>query len=175
MFINILIILVESLYFYIALKNIKNINKKVDKIKLFIGIIFADLLSEIIFHSSIFRYILYPAIIFIVLKMINKETRFYDFFVIVSLIGFKILIEFLVVLLFLKGIITNYCIIVCIFETLSILLICLLKKNINKLYKLISKEWNNKNEFYVRYLFLIIFNFLILFFIFNLIKVKEVL
>lgn len=168
------ILIVETYFFYIPLKEIKEIQNKKDKIILFIGIFLANILSTLIFNSSIFRYILYPILIFIILKIINNETRIYDFFVISCLIGFKFLIECLIAFLFNNNLLNLYVIFVFIMEFISIFFAIIMKNILEVMYNKISNYWDCNKKFYLRYFMLITFNSLILFFIYNLIKIKEV-
>ena len=158
------ILIVETYFFYIPLKEIKEIKNKKDKIILFIGIFLANIISTLIFNSSIFRYILYPILIFIVLKIINNETRIYDFFVISCLIAF----------LFNNNLLNLYVIFVFIMEFISIFFAIIMKNILKVMYNKISNYWDCNKKFYLRYFMLITFNSLILFFIYNLIKIKEV-
>lgn len=171
---NILVLLVEALFFYIPLKDIKKIKDFKNKFKLYIGIFLSNIISTLIFGTSIFRYILYILLIFILLKFINKKTRMYDFFIISFLLGFKLLIEFILAMIFYSNLLNLYFIFLFIMEMLCIISAILIKNFLNQIYIFIIKHWNYNKKFYLRYSMLILFNSLILFFIYNLIKIKEV-
>lgn len=170
---NILVLLVEALYFYIPLKEIKHINFKRDKFKLYIGIFLSNIISTILFNNQIFRYTTYPILIYITIKIINKESRVYDFFIISFLMGFKFVLEFLISIMLINKL--DMLVIIFIFELTNILSVIILKNIIIKIYKLLCNKWNGYNTFYLRYILLIIFNLLIFFIIYNLIIIKEVL
>lgn len=170
MFINILILLLEILFCYIIL--IKVINNR-HKLLLFIGIGFSIVISGLIFGNSIFRYFALPVLVYIILKLLYKETSISSFFIITLILFYKFLIEFCVVMLLYGKI--DYIYIVFIFETILIITAIIFSKYINKINETISKLWNGIHEFYFRYLFLITFCSFILFTIYNLMKIKEVL
>ena len=173
---TIAILIVETYFFYIPLKEIKEIKNKKDKIILFIGIFLSNIISTIIFNTSIFRYILCFIIIYIFIKMFKldyiKNNTFYDFFVIPTLFLLKMILEFIIYLIFFKFV--NYIFFVIILETTCICFINLFKKYYKKIYKLIQENWNNEKSFYCRYTILVTFNTIIMFLIYNLIKIKEV-
>lgn len=170
------ILIIETYFFYIPLKEIKEIQNKKDKVILFIGIFLANILSTLIFNKSIFRYILCFIIIYIFIKMFKldyiKNNTFYDFFVIPTLFLLKMILEFIIYLIFFKFV--NYIFFVIVLETTCICFINIFKKYYKKIYKLIQENWNNEKRFYCRYSILIAFNTIIMFLIYNLIKIKEV-
>ena len=171
---TIFILIIEAYFFYIPLKEIKEINARKDKFKLYLGISLANIISTIVFNTSIFRYILYLLLMFFMLKSINNKTRIYDFFIISFLLGIKLSIEFIIAILFYSNLANLYTIFVVIMETSCILFAVILKKILKKIYKRIIVYWDCNKKFYLRYFMLIAFNSLILFFIYNLIKMSEV-
>ena len=171
---TIFILFVEALFFYISLKQIKDIEGIKNEIKLYLGIFISNIISTLVFNSSIFRYILYLILIFFVLKNIDKKTRLYDFFIISFLLGFKLFIEFLIATLFHNNLSSLYTIFVLMMEILCILFAIITRKPLKQIYKKIINYWDCNKKFYLRYFMLITFNSLILFFIHNLIKISEV-
>ena len=171
---TIFILFIEALFFYIPIRHIKSINNLKDKIKLYIGIFLANIISTLIFNTSIFRYILYPILIFLTLKIINKNNRVYDFFIITFLMALKFIIEFIIAMIFYNNLVNLYVIFVIVMQTICISAAILLRKVINKIYKFIIKQWDYNKRFYLRYFVLISFNLFILFLIHNLIQIKEV-
>lgn len=169
---NIFVLLVEALFFYIPLNEIKEIKNKHTKIKLYIGILFANILSTLIFNNLIFKYILYPIIVTLVLKILKLNAKFYDFFLFSLEMLIKTFIEFILYLLLFYNL--NYFCFVVILEFISIFIICLLKNKIKYLYTKIVKLLDSRFNFYCRYILLIIFNILILSLLYNLIKMAEV-
>lgn len=171
---TIFILLIEALFFYIPLKEIKDIKTRKDKIKLYIGIFLANIISTLIFNTSIFKYILYPILIFFTLKFVDKNSKVYDFFFISFLMAFKFLIEFLIAMIFYNNLANLYTIFVIIMEFLCIFSIILVKNILKNIYKKIIFYWNYNKKFYIRYSMLIAFNSFILFLIYNLIQKMEV-
>ena len=171
---NIFILLVEALFFYIPLKKIKEITNKKDKINLYLGIFISNIISTLIFKSSIFRYILYFILIYILLKIINHKTRLYDFFIISFLLGYKLLIEFILAILFYNNILNLYVFFVIIMQIICVIFSIIITKKLKLIYNKIIKFWDCNKKFYLRYFMLISFNSIILFFIYNLTKMSEV-
>ena len=171
---TIFILFIEALFFYIPLKEIKEIKTKRNKLKLYLGIFLANIISTLIFNNSIFRYILYPVLIFTTLKIINKKSKIYDFFIISFLMAFKFIIEFLIVIFFYNNLAKYYVIFVIIMQFSCIFIINLIKNRLRYIYKRIKYYWNYNKKFYIRYFALITFNSFILFLIYNLIKMSEV-
>lgn len=172
---NIIVILVETLYFYIPIMEIKKY--KNNKIWVYCVLIIAERLSYFIFKDSIFRYLFYCSFIYLLIFAFEKDkenkNKLFDFFIVPILFFVKAIIEYITYLIFFKYV--NYIIFVSILETLCILFAILLKGKFFEIYLKIKENWNSNKEFYCRFLFLIIFNSFILFLIFNLIKIKEVL
>lgn len=170
MFINILILLLEILFCYIIL--IKVINNR-HKLLLFIGIGFSIVISGLVFGDSIFRYFALPVLIYIVLKLLYKRTSVSSFFTITIILFYKLIVEFIFMGLLLK--IFPPVFITFIFEIILIISAIIFSKYVRKINLIIQKKWKGIHEFYFRYLFLITYNIFILFCIYNLIKIKEVL
>lgn len=170
MFVNILILILEIIYYYVILiKVIKNRHK----LLLFIGIGLSIVLTGLIFGSSIFRYFALPLLIYIILKLLYKRTCISIFFTITIILLYKLTIEFIFMKLLLE--IFSPIIITFIFEFLLIISALLFSRYIRKFNILIQKKWKGIHDFYFRYLFLTTYNIFILFCIYNLIKMKEVL
>ena len=174
---NILVLLVEALFFYIPLKEIKQVKDFKNKIKLYAGIFLSNIISTLIFGASIFRYMLPFLIIYLIIRNLNKNNKTkntaYDFFIIPLLFFIKMIIEYITFFFIFK--LVNYIIFVIILEIFSILFVVLFKNLYIKVYNIIKDMWNNSSKFYCRYSILIIFNILILFLLYNLMKIKEVL
>lgn len=169
---NIFILLVEALYFYIPLKEIKEIKSNKNKLLLYFGILSSNIISVLIFGSSIFRYILLFLFHFIIISLIQKKMKFLDFYICPILFFIKIIIEFVIFLLLFNKI--DYILFTFILEIISILSTVIFNKKYINLYKIIDNKWSSANKFYARYMILITFVSLILFLLFNLIKIKEV-
>lgn len=172
---NIIVILIEALYFYIPIIKIKKYKRK--RIWVYLVLIIAERLSYFIFKDSVFRYLFYFSFIYLSIFAFEKDkqnkNKLFDFFIVPILFFIKAIIEYITYLIFFKYV--NYISFVLILETLCILFVLLLKRKFLNIYLKIKENWNSNKEFYCRFLFLIIFNSFILFLIFNLIKIKEVL
>lgn len=152
----------------------KKLDTNKNKLILYLGILLADIVSELIFKQGIFRFILYFIIIFFTLVLIKKKKiKFYDFFIAPIFLFIKAIIEYLLYLSIFD--ILKYEYFVIILEAVSILFVVLFNNVFINIYKKIKKLWTGKNKFYFRYTILIIFNTSILFILYNLIKIKEVL
>lgn len=176
-FINILVLFIENFYFYIPINEILRNNTTKEKIILYFKIFFLNILSTLIFKDSIFRYIFSFISMYLSIFYFSKENKnknkILEFFIIPILFFVKAILEYLVYILFFNMV--DYILFVIILETISLLVVILLKNNYLKIYYKIKGFWNGGKEFYFRYLILVIFNVFIIFLIFNLLKIKEVL
>jgi hypothetical protein len=167
-----IVTLVETIFFIFPLIIIKEIKSKKVIAILYLSIVLISLSTGTLLQGSIFKYVLFPILIFIYLKYFVKETNFYDFFIIVIEQILKTLIEFACYLLFFNKV--DYIWFVIIMEALSIFIIFLFGKFTLNFYKKTIKKCNGDKKFYYRYILLILFNSLILFTIYNLILMKGV-
>lgn len=165
---TIFILLIEALFFYIPLKEIKDVKTRKDKIKLYIGIFFSNIFSTLISGNSIFKYILYPLIVTIILKLLKLNAKFYDFFLFSIEMFIKTIIEYIIFLILFYYL--DYFYFVIILETISIITIFLLKVKIKYLYNRIQNLLESRFNFYCRYSLLILFNLLIIILLYNLIQ-----
>jgi hypothetical protein len=171
-FFNILVYILETLFCYIILNSfLKNNNKK--KIALFFLVMLILCLGDFLLNSSILKHIYYIVMFFILLKIFNAKTRIvYTVSITITLFA-KYLIEFITVCLFFNKI--NFNILVIIFELLSIVFALWFGKNMGKINHKFLKWWNSSKSFYFRYLCLIGLNLFVLFILYNLMLIKEVL
>lgn len=172
MIIAITILLLETLYCYIIFKEFDIIGKN-KKMILFISILAIIVVSGLIFNTSIFRYLFLPISYWILIKILNTKNKIYNFAIILTILFFKFIIEYIVMLLLYNRI--NVVFINFIFEFISIIFALTISTKIKSIQNSISKLWNNSKAFYFRYTFLTLINVFILFLIYNLIKLKEVL
>lgn len=170
---DIIVTFFESIFLLIPLINIKKIKSKKKILLLVFGIFISIILSSILFKKSIFKYLLMPSLIFTTLKSLEKNTCYYDFFIIVLELLLKIIIEFICYLIFFN--LVNYIWFVIIMETICLIIILLLNKFIPKIYNVTFKKWKGRKRFYFRYILLILFNSFIFFLIYNLLLIREVL
>lgn len=165
---TIFILLIEAYFFYIPLKEIKDIKTRKNKVKIYIGIFLANIISTLIFGNSIFKYILYPLTVTIVLKLLKLNAKFYDFFLFSIEMFIKTIIEYIIYLILFNCL--NYFYFVIILEFISIITIFLLKDKIKYLYNKIQNLLESRFNFYCRYLLLILFNLLIIVLLYNLMQ-----
>ena len=171
MVLSIIILLLETLYCYIILKEFDILGKK-NKIILFVSILAIIMLSGIVLNGSIFRYLFLPISFFIVIKLLNNRNSISFSCIILIALFIKYLIEFISVILLINNL--DIYTISFIFEFISITFSLLFAKYVKNIKKIILKLWNSSKKFYIRYIFLICINIFILFIIHNLIQMKEV-
>lgn len=165
-------ILIENLFFYIGIKNCKPLQGTRSNILLYLGILLIVYLTAPI-SLNVFRFVISIVLFQFLLMLIYRKTyRIYDVFLIVFNMLIKLIIEYFIFGLAFNG--TANTISVCIvFSLMNILQTCL-KPMYFSLYKLMKVVWSDKNKFYYRYILLIMTNGLMLFVIYSIIKVKEV-
>ena len=172
MIVSILVMCIEVLFLAFPLYKIKEIVHLKEKIKLFCLIFVSNIISTLLFNGSIFKFILYILLMFFSLKLTKRNTKYCDIFIVIITLGFKILLDYLVYLIFFK--LLEYFYFLIILEIITLLIIYPISKIIYKIYKNILKMWNSRQEFYFRYILLILFNSLIMLIIYTLLKIKEV-
>ena len=172
MIINLFTLTSEILYLYFLLKQTIIIKSKKQKILLICGICFSIMCSGAIFESTIFKYLLLTLFLYLSLKLVDRHTSISVLFTITFILLYKFIIEILTVFSLYEILDVN--IIIIIFEILLLICSIIFSKIINKLNYKISLLWNGIKKFYIRYLFLIVYNIFILFTIYNLIKISEV-
>lgn len=166
MLFNILVIILEVLYYSFFLK----FAKKEGKLwKYILAFIIISLIGVIIGTSSVLSYFALLVMIVLGLKYITRiNVTNYDLLVICVMLVFKILIEGLCFLLIYN--LVNVYIFTLIIDIIKIGIVLLLKNKLNKLYNFMQDKWNN-NNFYIRYIFnIFLFIFIIMSFAFIIIK-----
>ena len=172
MIISIIVMIIEVLFISVPLMKIKEIYALKDKIKLFVLIFLSNIISTLFSNSSIFRYILYIFLILLSLKIVSKNIKFRDLFIIVIEMIIKTLLDFIIYLMYFNNL--QYFYFLLILEFFTILSIYPSTNFIFNIYNNIFKMWNGNLKFYFRYLLLVLSNTLIIFLIYNLLKIKEV-
>lgn len=163
--------ILENLYFYLGVVSIKPLNGKIKNLFLFVGIIAINYIS-IRFYLNIYRYIFSIALFYLLLfALYTKSTHIYDIFMISFYMLSKLIIEFTYFVIILRNKINDSNIFAC-FIVLIIFQIILKDLHV-KLYKLIIHGWRSRHRFYVKYGSLVLLNGLILFIIYNIIRIKE--
>lgn len=170
---DVIITLVEALFLLIPLIKVKDIKSKNKILILYLGIFISIIVGSLLLDRSIFKYFAMPLLIFCIMKILIKDTMFHDFFFVMTEFLFKIILEYICYLIFFNWL--DYIYFVIIMEIICLVSVVILNKFISKIYNNIFNKWNSRHKFYIRYILLIIFNCFILFLIYNLLIMKEVL
>lgn len=162
-FINIIVLIFEILYYSMFMKFARKDGKFWKYLLLFTLVTIVTGIANI---NSLFSYIVIVSSILFGLKYIVKvKTTLYDMFFILVMIFFKLFIELIIYLIFIR--IVNYKFLYILYQLSKIFFSFILKNKINVFYKKIKILWNN-NNFYIRYLFSIS---MFLYFIFSMIYI----
>lgn len=150
MILNIIVLILEVLYYSLFLKFAKNEN---NLWRYILGFIIVSIIGVFIKTNYLISYVLLIILIVSVLKFIARiKIKNFDILVIVIMLLIKILIEGISVIIFYNLLNMNTFIVTLIFMTIKLLFVILLRKRINKVYNVLNKKWNN-NDFNIRYIF----------------------
>lgn len=160
---NFIVLAFEIIYYSLFMKSIKREGKFWKYVVIFvISTIFTLIFSK----YSILSYVFIIFSTLIVGKYILKiNMKLYDFYLILAMMFFKILIEAITYTLFVN--ILGQYITIFLFEFLKILFVFIFNKALNKVYEKGMEVWKN-NNFYIRYFTAII---LILYLIFTVLAI----
>lgn len=160
---NFIVLAFEIIYYSLFMKSIKREGKFWKYVVIFvISTIFTLIFSK----YSILSYVFIIFSTLIVGKYILKiNMKLYDFYLILAMMFFKILIEAITYTLFVN--ILGQYITIFLFEFLKILFVFIFNKALNKVYEKGMEVWEN-NNFYIRYFTAII---LILYLIFTVLAI----
>ena len=151
MILNIIVLIFEVLYYSMFMYYAKKEGKLWKYILLFsIVTIICGFINTKVFLNYLFL------IIFILIGykiLINKKIIFFDVFIIFLMMIFKILFEFFAFYFFSLFFSNNISIII--FEILRLFFVLYVNFNLKKFFDNIKTKWD-KNDFYIRYLFIII-------------------
>lgn len=151
MILNIIVLIFEVLYYSMFMYYAKKEGKLWKYILLFsIVTIICGFINTKVFLNYLFL------IIFILIGykiLINKKIIFFDVFIIFIMMIFKILFEFFTFYFFSLFFSNNISIII--FEILRLFFVLYVNFNLKKFFDNIKTKWD-KNDFYIRYLFIII-------------------
>lgn len=147
---NILVVLLEILYFVFFMK----FNRKEGSLfRYFLLFTLFSFVSVFLSKQLFINYILIFLFILYGLKYIVKlKVSLYDLLIIIIMFAFKIVIE--IPLYYLMTIFINGIVATIIFQCLKLGIVFLLRNKLDKMYKLLKKKWDN-NNFYIRYIFTI--------------------
>lgn len=167
MILNIIVLILEVMYYSLFLKYAKNEGKLW---KYILSFIIVSIIGLFIKTNYLVSYLILVILIVLALKYIVRlKVKLYDILFIFLMLIFKTIIE-AILTISTYYIIKNMFVATLISSFMKIGVILLLRNKLTIWYKLIKKHWN-KNNFYIRYIFTILmFLYLIvscLFLIFN--------
>ena len=150
MILNIIVLILEVLYYSLFLKFAKNEN---NFWRYILGFIIISIIGVFIKTNYLISYVLLIILIVSVLKFIARiKIKNFDILVVVIMLLIKILIEGICVIIFYNLLNMNIFIVTLIFMTIKLLFVILLRKRMNKAYIVLNKKWDN-NDFNIRYIF----------------------
>lgn len=152
MVLHIIVLIFEVLYYSMFMKFAKNEGKFWRYLLLFslITIVFC-----FINVSNLFSYLILVLMMLYGLKYIVKiKVTLYDMLLIVAMLLLKLIIEFVVMIIFYNLLNFNQFLTTIIFDLVKILFLFIFKNKIYKIAVKLKELWN-KNNFYVRYFFTI--------------------
>ena len=149
---NIIIIILEAIYYSLFIKYSKNEGKLW---KYILSFIIISLIGVVAGVSSLISYLFLIIMMVLSLKYIVKvKTTVYDILFLFIMLIFKLFIEVLLFLIFYNFTKDNY-IMATLLAICKIPAIFILKNKLNLLYNKIENYWN-KNRFFIRYIFTIL-------------------
>lgn len=159
LFLNIVVLLFEILYYSLFMKFSRKEGKFYKYLLLFS---FITLIGMFIGTNNLVSYMLLVIMMLFGLKYVVKvKTSLYDMLIIVLMIIFGVLVQFPCYLLLVNRINDIY-VMMLLYQTIKLLSVFLVRNKINKMYKNLYIKWIH-NDFYIRYLFSIfIFSYTIL-------------
>lgn len=153
MIFNIVILAMEVLYYSLFMKFAK---RKGKFWKYILGFIIVTIIGTIINTNNLISYLILNILIILSLKYIVRiKIVSYDLFTIFLMLFTKIIIEYVVVLIFYNLLKLPIFIVLILISLLKLLIIVLFKNKIYLINKYFNRKWNN-NNFYIRYIFTIL-------------------
>lgn len=150
---SILILILEILFYSLFMKFAKK-DENLSKYTLVYTL--CTIITLILRSNNFLTYLIFIFGALIFTKYLTKsKTDFYDMFLIVSMLFFKLAIEYTNVLFFYNLLGYSILTTTIIFTICKFGLLFLLKNDIRHFYRLTQKMWN-KNNFYIRYIFSIL-------------------
>lgn len=153
MLINIIVLLLEILYYSLFMKFTK---RDGSFIKYCILFILVTILGGILNTRDITNYFILLMFIVLGLKyVVRVKITMFDFLIVLIMLVFNIIIEATIYLLLFKLIKVNYIITTFTFEVIKISLCLILRNKLSLMNNKLKELWNN-NNFYIRYLFTVL-------------------
>lgn len=147
---NIIVLIFEVLYYSMFMYYAKKEGKFWRYILLF------SLISIVLMFvgtKNLYSYLVFVVLSLFGLKYIIKaKASLYDMLIIIIMIFFKIFVEasiFFINNLFIK----NYLLFMIMIVLIKFILVCILRKRLNTFYIKLKNKWD-KNNFYIRYIFI---------------------
>lgn len=167
---NFLVVMVEALFLTIPTTYIKKFDFKKSVI-LYIWSLGLLVLTDLTMNGIIYKYLSYVFIFYLYIMILDKKSQFYDIFIMPFLMAIKLITEFCIVMLLYERL--DMSVITIIFEAVNILTVIGLRGPICKFCNFIKDKWKSEHTFYTRYTILVSVIFLFIFIIYNLVKIKE--
>lgn len=148
LFLNVLILLFEILYYSLFMK----FTKKDGKFWKYVIVFIINTILILIASSSKFpTYLIFViATLFMLKYLVKVKTGLFDMLNILIMLFLKVLIETPLYFIFIG--ISNRYLVSIIVNIFKLVIIILLSNKLNKLYNILKVKWE-KNNFYIRYLF----------------------
>lgn len=152
LFFNIIVLLFEVLYYTTFIKLCKN-EGKISRYLLLFSLI--TILLMFIGSNQIYSYLIIVLLMLYGLKYIIKiKVSLFDMFLLFIMMFFKIIIEYIIVLIFYNILKLPISINIIMFSIIKILILLLIKNKMYLFNLYLKERWKN-NNFYIRYLFTI--------------------
>lgn len=152
LFFNIIVLLFEVLYYTTFIKLCNN-EGKISKYLLLFSLI--TILFSFVGTTQIYSYLILIILMLYGLKYIVKiKVGLYDMFLLFIMMFFKIIIEYIIVLIFYNILKLPISINIIMFSIIKILILLLIKNKMYLFNLYLKERWKN-NNFYIRYLFTI--------------------
>lgn len=151
---NVAVLVFEVLYYALFMKFARKEGKFWRYLLLFI---LATILIMFLGTNTLISYLIFVLFVLYGLKyIIRTKVSLYEMCLITIMLLSKLIIEIIIMVVFYNLFKFNHFATTLIFSSMKVLLVFLFKKELNLLNNRLKKLWNN-NNFYIRYLFSIVF------------------
>ena len=153
---NIIVLIFEIFYYSMFMKFAKNEGKFWRYLLLFSLI---TIVMLFVGTNTLYAYLIFVLLTLYGIKYIVKtKTSLYDMFIIYIMLFVKLIIELAVSYIVYFLIINNTLIVTSVFAVIKIIVLLIMKNKMNLIYNRLKLKWD-KNNFYIRYIF-VVMNFL---------------
>ena len=151
---NVAVLVFEILYYALFMKFARKEGKFWRYLLLFV---LATILIMFLGTNTLISYLIFVLFVLYGLKyIIRTKVSLYEMCLITIMLLSKLIIEIIIMVVFYNLFKFNHLTTTLIFSSMKVLLVFLFKKELNLLNNRLKKLWNN-NNFYMRYLFSIVF------------------